>query len=252
MAWPKTAAPGSPSLTSCRRRASARSFAGYPGASDETALDLATRAYAGGWQLAVQANGDAAIDQFLGAVRAAAGKHPGKDRRPLLVGAQTLRDDQLELMKELGIGVAFAPQRLGLSEAVLKDYTLGTERSARFAPAASAQRRGLAVLLYADPALVAPTPFGVMAAAIKRPAGRRPAAQPAGRPQGAHPAAGPPAGRREDQGQHRHRQAGRLRHPVGQSAQNPPEKLGEIRVTGTIKEGVTVFGGADGGVPILR
>ena len=32
----------------------------------------------------------------------------------------------------------------------------------------------------------------------------------------------------------------------------PVDKLGEIRVTGTIKEGVTVFGGADGGVPITR
>ena len=227
-------------------------FAGYPGASDETALDLASRAYAGGWQLAVQANGDAAIDQFLGAVRAAAGKHPGKDRRPLLVGAQTLRDDQLELMKELGIGVAFAPQRLGLSEAVLKDYTLGTERSARFAPAASAQRRGLAVLLYADPALVAPTPFGVMAAAIKRPLGDDQQLSPLDALKALTLLPARQLGEEKIKGSIA---TGKLADFAILSA-NPlktaPEKLGEIRVTGTIKEGVTVFGGADGGVPITR
>ena len=32
----------------------------------------------------------------------------------------------------------------------------------------------------------------------------------------------------------------------------PADRLGEIRVTATIKEGVTVFGGADGGVPLAR
>ena len=32
----------------------------------------------------------------------------------------------------------------------------------------------------------------------------------------------------------------------------PADKLGEIKVIGTVKEGVTVFGGNEGGVPILR
>jgi predicted amidohydrolase YtcJ len=65
------------------------------------AADLFTRAYAGGWPVAVQANGDAAIDQFIGPC-APPPKQPGKDRRPLLVGAQTIRDDQLDALKELG------------------------------------------------------------------------------------------------------------------------------------------------------
>ena len=60
---------------------------------------------------------------------------------------------------------------LALSLAALKDYTLGPERAARFAPAAAAQARGLPVLLHADPARLDPSPFAVMAAAIKRPLG---------------------------------------------------------------------------------
>jgi predicted amidohydrolase YtcJ len=42
----------------------------------------------GGWQVAVQANGDAAIDQFIKGLQAASAQHPGKDRRPL-AGGQT-------------------------------------------------------------------------------------------------------------------------------------------------------------------
>ena len=32
----------------------------------------------------------------------------------------------------------------------------------------------------------------------------------------------------------------------------PADRLGEIKVLGTVKEGATVFGGPDGGVPITR
>ncbi|HQE38627.1 MAG TPA: amidohydrolase [Zoogloea sp.] len=226
-------------------------FAGYPMASDEVAAELATRAYANGWQVAVQANGDAAIEQFIGALRAAA-KQPGKDRRPLLVGAQTIRDDQLDTLKELGVGVSFAPQRLALSQAVLKDYTLGAERSARFAPAGAAQRRGLSVLLHTDPALLAPTPFGVLAAAVKRPLGEDQQLAPLDALKALTLLPARQLGEEKIKGSIA---TGKLADFAILSAnplKTPVDKLGEIRVTGTIKEGVTVFGGADGGVPIAR
>ena len=39
-------------------------YSGYPWASDEAATDLFTRAAAGGWPVAVEANGDAAYGQL--------------------------------------------------------------------------------------------------------------------------------------------------------------------------------------------
>ena len=227
-------------------------FAGYPGATDEVATDLATRAWANGWQLAVQANGDAAIDQFIGAIRAAAAKHPAKDRHPLLVGAQTIRDDQLDALKEAGASLSFAPQRLVLSKPALADYLLGAERTARFAPAGSAHARGIATLLHADPALTAPSPFGVMAAAVKRPLGEDQQLDPLTALKALTLLPARQLGEEKIKGSIA---AGKLADITVLSAnplKTPTDKLGEIRVTGVVKEGAAVFGGPDGGVPIIR
>ncbi|MDD3354530.1 amidohydrolase, partial [Zoogloea sp.] len=147
------------------------SYAGYPGVSDETAGGLFEQAYANGWQVAVHANGDAAIDQFLKGLQSAGEKHPFKDRRPLLVGGQTLRDDQLEALKDARAQVAFAPTRLSLSLDTLQNHALGTERTTRFLPAGSALGKGVPPLLTHDPAALQPQPLGILAAAIRRPAG---------------------------------------------------------------------------------
>lgn len=227
-------------------------YSGYAWASDEAATDLITRAYAGGWQVAVQANGDAAIDQAIAGLRAAATKQPGKGRQPLLVGAQALRDDQLDGLKEAGAAVSFAPQRLALSLAALKDYTLGPERSARFAPAGSALARGLPVLLHADPARLDPSPFAVMAAAVKRPLGEEQQLAPLDALKAVTLQPARQLGEEKVKGSIA---AGKLADFAVLSAnplKTPADKLGEIRVVGTVKEGVTVFGSNEGGVPITR
>jgi hypothetical protein len=227
-------------------------FISYQAVSDEVVGDLLGRAYANGWQVAVQANGDAAIEQFINGIRAAAGKYPGKDRRPLLVGAQMIRDDQLDALKELGIGVSLAPQRLALGLASLNDDALGKERTARFIPAASAQRRGVPVLLHADNALIEPAPFGVLAAAIKRPLGEDQQLSPLDALKALTLLPARQIGEEKIKGSIA---AGKLADLTVLSAnplKTPADKLGDIRVIGTLKEGVTVFGSNEGGVPITR
>lgn len=227
-------------------------FAGYPGTSDEAAETLFSRAYAGGWQVAVQANGDAAIDQFIRGVQAAGSKHPGKDRRPLLAGAQTLRDDQLDTLKTLGVSLALAPRRLGLSLATLKDYALGEERTARFIPAGAAVGKGLPVLLAGDPSQIEPAPFATLAAAIKRPVGEAQQLSPLDALKALTLLPARQLGEEKLKGSIA---AGKLADLTVLSAnplKTPADKLGEIKVIGTVKEGVTVFGGNEGGVPILR
>jgi predicted amidohydrolase YtcJ len=227
-------------------------FTSYQTVSDDVVGDLLGRAYANGWQVAVQANGDAAIEQFINGIRAAAGKYPGKDRRPLLVGAQMIRDDQLGALKELGIGVSMAPQRLGFGLASLNDDALGKERTARFIPAASALRHGVPVLLHADNALIEPAPFGVLAAAIQRPAGEDQQLTPLDALKAITLLPARQIGEEKIKGSIA---AGKLADLTVLSAnplKTPADKLGDIRVIGTLKEGVTVFGGSEGGVPITR
>lgn len=259
-------------------------YSGYPWASDEAAAELFARAAAGGWPVAVEANGDAAIDQAIKGLRAAAAvqpasapatlptaqpakpaakqrarqplgdaaRQPAPPRPPLLVGAQAVGDAQLDALKEAGAAISFAPQRLALSLAALKDYTLGPERAARFAPAAAAQARGLPVLLHADPARLDPSPFAVMAAAAKRPLGEDQQLAPLDALKALTLQPARQLGEEKLKGSIA---AGKLADFAVLSAnplKTPADKLGEIRVVGTVKEGVTVFGSGEGGVPITR
>lgn len=227
-------------------------YAGYPGATDEMADELFSRAYAGGWQVAVQANGDAAIDQFIKGLKAAGARHPDKDRRPLLAGAQAVRDDQLDSLKALGVSLALAPRRLGLSLAGLDDYALGKERTARFIPAGTALAKGVPVLLAGDAGQIEAAPFVTLAAAIRRPVGED---QQLGPLDALKALTIVPARQLGEDRLKGSIAPGKLADLTVLSA-NPlktsVEQLRTIKVIGTVKEGVTVFGGSDGGVPILR
>ena len=75
--------------------------------TDEQANAFVDEAFEKGWQILVHCNGDAAVDQFIRAVRLATAKYGPGDRRPVMIHAQTVREDQLDAMKELGIIPSF-------------------------------------------------------------------------------------------------------------------------------------------------
>jgi len=78
------------------------SWRGYPAVTEQQALDAVDLAFANDWQIEVHANGDAAIDLMIAAVREASRKHGARDRRPVLVHGQTTRMDQLDDLKAWG------------------------------------------------------------------------------------------------------------------------------------------------------
>lgn len=227
-------------------------YAGYPLLGEDTVTGLFGSAYANAWQVAVQASGDAAIDQFISGLKAAADKHPGKERRPLLVGATTIRDDQLDALKTLGVSVSLAPQRLGLSLDTLSRDALGTERTARFSPAAAALGRGLPLTLHNDAALIEPAPLEVLAAAVKRPAGTDQQIPALEALKAITLNAAQQLGEEKIKGSIAVGKLADLTVLSANPLKTPADKLGDIRVIGTVKEGATVFGGAEGGVPITR
>ena len=59
------------------------------------------------WQILAHCGGDAAADQFINAVHAATAKYGKADRRRVMILAHTVREDQLDAMKELGIIPSF-------------------------------------------------------------------------------------------------------------------------------------------------
>lgn len=84
-------------------------YCGYPRISDETARLRIGAALDEGLQIMAHCNGDAASEQFISAFEAEARKRGllGKDLRPVMIHAQTVRYDQLERMKRLGMMASF-------------------------------------------------------------------------------------------------------------------------------------------------
>ena len=131
-------------------------YCGYPSMPDEQAAGLVDRAYSSGWPVISHCNGDASADQLIAAVRAASAAHPGMDRRTVMIHAQTVREDQLDAMAELGMLPSFFASHVYYWGDFHRDSVLGPERAARISPMRSAQRRGLRFNLHNDSPVVPP------------------------------------------------------------------------------------------------
>ncbi len=111
-------------------------YLGYPAMTDEQAAAYVDKAFANGWQVLAHMSGDAAIDQFIRAVRAAEKKYGKADRRPVAIHAHTARLDQLEAFRELGIMPSFFSMHTFYWGDWHRDTVFGVERGSNISPTA--------------------------------------------------------------------------------------------------------------------
>ena len=129
-------------------------YRGYRIVDDESAAKMVDDAFARGWQVYAHCNGDAAADQFISAIRKATEKHGLSDRRSTVIHAQTLREDQLDLMERLGIMPSFFVTHTFYWGDWHRDSVLGPERAARISPVRSTLERGMRYTLHNDSPVV--------------------------------------------------------------------------------------------------
>lgn len=86
-----------------------REYCGYPLLSDEVVRLQIGAALDEGVQIMAHCNGDAACEQFISAFEAEADARGllGRDLRPVMIHAQTVRQDQLARMKGIGMMASF-------------------------------------------------------------------------------------------------------------------------------------------------
>ena len=136
--------------------------------TDDEANAFVEEAFRKGWQIHVHCNGDAAADQFIRAVRLATAKHGPGDRRPVMIHAQTVREDQLDAMKELGIIPSFFGMHTYYWGDWHRDSVLGPERASRISPAASALKRGMPFTQHHDAPVALPSSIMVLFSQVNR------------------------------------------------------------------------------------
>jgi hypothetical protein len=142
-----------------------RGYPRYP--KQELAERVATYA-AAGRQVAIHANGDAAIDDALDALEAAQAGDPELDARPVIIHAQMTRPDQLERMKRLRAIPSFFVLHTYYWGDRHRERFLGPERAARISPTRSAQQLGLRFTLHCDTPVVPLEPLRLVWAAVNR------------------------------------------------------------------------------------
>ena len=146
----------------------AKDYRGYATLDDQQVDRIVGAAFARDIQVMMHANGDAAIDQMIGAISRATAATDGKDRRPVMIHAQTAREDQIDLMKALGVIPSFFVTHTYFWGDWHRDSVLGETRAARISPLKSAQARDLRFTIHNDSPVVPPDMMRLMWSAVNR------------------------------------------------------------------------------------
>ncbi|GAA6151916.1 amidohydrolase [Pseudoteredinibacter isoporae] len=221
-------------------------YQGYPILSDEQLEEKLKEYFQKGWQVLAHCNGDAAAEQLIqvmGKLKKA-GIHQD---RTVMIHAQTVRDDQLKRMKELGIIPSFFVAHTFFWGDWHRDSVLGLERAQRISPLVSAKKEGLKYTIHNDTPIVPPNMPLLLWTAANR---ETRSGQPLGKPQRASVKDALKAITINAAYQHYEEdrkgsiEPGKLadlvileRNPL----MIPPQQLKNIRVLETIKGGKTVY-----------
>lgn len=224
-------------------------YAGYPAATPDQVLDAADWAYANGVQLLTHANGEAASDMLIAALTVAELKHGrGKDRRPVLIHGQFLREDQLDQYKRLGVLPALFPMHTFYWGDWHTTRTAGPVLGQNISPTGWARKRGMMFTTHHDAPVALPDSMRVLHATVNRVA------------RGSGKVIGPsqrvdvltalkamtiwPAWQHYEENTKGSIAVGKLADFVVLSrdpTKGDPRSIDRIRVLETVKEGVTVF-----------
>ncbi len=142
-------------------------FKGYQQIPDKVVFEVVDRVWDSPLQLNLHVLGDAAVEQALRAIEAAAKKHGVGDHRPVFVHAGYVRPDQIARMKAVGAIPTFLTISLALQgDAVAKLW--GEERAAASNATRSMLEAGVVFTLSHDAPIQKPAVLPLVWAAVNR------------------------------------------------------------------------------------
>jgi predicted amidohydrolase YtcJ len=145
-----------------------KDYLGYPVTPPEQLNPIVLELHRAGYQIAIHANGDAAIDAAIEAYRLAQGACPRKNTRHRIEHCQTVREDQLDAIAELGISPSFFVSHTYYWGDRHREIFLGPERAQRISPLKSALRRGIRFSIHSDCPVTPVSPLFCVFAAVNR------------------------------------------------------------------------------------
>jgi predicted amidohydrolase YtcJ len=130
--------------------------------------DLVAKYHQKGLQIAVHANGDAAIESVIAAIERAHKIHPQADLRHMIIHCQTASDDHIERMARIGIVPSYFVNHVYYWGDRHESLFLGPQRAARIDPLGSSIKAGLRFTLHADTPVTPVAPLFSIHCAVNR------------------------------------------------------------------------------------
>jgi predicted amidohydrolase YtcJ len=150
------------------QRPGQRDYRGFPRRPRDELVEVVTKYHRAGYQIAIHANGDAAIDDVLFAFDAVQQAFPRSEARFRIEHAQTAREDQLERMKTIGVTPSFFVGHVYYWGDRHRDIFLGPDRAARISPLASARKREIRFTIHDDTPVTPVDPLMLVWDAVNR------------------------------------------------------------------------------------
>jgi hypothetical protein len=144
------------------------SYRGYPMIPAEFVDAALARLLPAGIPVIAHANGDAAEDVLIEAVAKAAALAPEREHRTVMIHAQTLREDQLDRMRALGMVPSFFSAHPFFWGDWHRDSVLGVTRAMRISATRSALDRGIPFTIHNDAPVVPPDAIRLLWATTNR------------------------------------------------------------------------------------
>nr|WP_321453198.1 amidohydrolase [uncultured Carboxylicivirga sp.] len=143
-------------------------YEGYPIMSDDKASDYVKTAFKNKWQILAHTNGDAAIDQYISAVKEAEQEFGYDDHRTVMVHGQTLRHDQIPELVKLKILPSLFPMHTFYWGDWHRESVLGEGRANYISPCRDVIDAGLTITSHHDAPVTFPNSMRVLDATVNR------------------------------------------------------------------------------------
>jgi hypothetical protein len=145
-----------------------KGYLGYPAIPQDSVLEnLYRKGFANNWQIQTHANGDAAMDQMIRAMRKVTGEFEKKDRRNVLIHGQYVREDQLDAYKDLDVIVSLFPLHTFYWGDWHKEI-IGAELGNTISPTRTALNKGLKLTIHTDAPVALPNLMRMVGITVER------------------------------------------------------------------------------------
>jgi predicted amidohydrolase YtcJ len=143
-------------------------YAGYAAASPEQVRDAVNWAFANDIQILTHSNGEAASDLLIASIDAAQKKHAGEDRRPVLIHGQFLREDQIDSLNRLNVIPSLFPMHTFYWGDWHREHTVGPKLADNISPTGWCVQRGMKFTSHHDAPVAFPNSMRVLDATVTR------------------------------------------------------------------------------------